>query len=1005
MAKAAPSTELKNFTDRERESKILDRLLYLPSGQTLPVLAFHGVGGAGKTWLAKWLRQRAAAVVPTARIDFDPAGGGGDYRDASQILVEVRLQFPDLACPRFDLAYAWLRRRQGGGDEPHFRGEGALAHAWEAVTEGAEAVAKDIPGANVAKWLLQKLSGPARERFRKSGLFERLASQHGSEDWLALRWADKDDILPQLSRRLTEDLKESLPQRWAMACRAVVVFDTFEALRQGLQAEQQIHNREAGVRDLYDEDSPLLLVICGRDRLRWDEADYRFRGRKYLEQHLVGGLSRPDAIRFLEKCGVGEPRLQEAVLRVSREVDAGKDEEQTGHHPFTLGLCADTIQADAQRGKKVDPESFDMAPGDTVKLARRFLRSLGTRAHETWVKRLSWTPRFDEEAARAAYGGPRNVDQDAAWALLGGFSFVQPGEADGWFRLHSQMGSALRGIQQESEGAAAEAHEFWGAQWASRRRTDADEFSALAWYHEWNRAPEEGLRQWNALAERARHAGRMTEHYRLLGWWTETGLLDRKPQGPRQAAAFNSVAVELSQAALGVSSANLRQAMAAYRAALKVRTREELPQDWATTQNNLGNALQEQGRRTGGAESAALLAQAVAAYRAALKVRTREELPQDWAMTQNNLGNALQEQRRRTASAEGAELLAQAVAAYGAALEVFTREEFPQQWAMTQNNLGEALQEQGLRTPGAEGAGLLAHAVAAYRAALEVFTREELPQDWATTQNNLGNALTEQGRRTASADGAALLAQAVAAYGAALEVYTREELPLDWATTQNNLANALQEQGRRTEGAEGAGLLAQAVAAYRAALEVRTREELPLGWATTQNNLGSALKEQGLRTGVEGAALLAQAVAAYGAALEVRTREELPQQWATTQNNLGNALAQQGLRTGGAEGAALLAQAVAAYRAALEVYTREELPQDWATTQNNLGIALKEQGLRTGGAEGAALLAQAVAAYRAALEVYTAEHFPAFHEIVKENLRLALGHLGADSEASATGRG
>ena len=35
------------------------------------------------------------------------------------------------------------------------------------------------------------------------------------------------------------------------------------------------------------------------------------------------------------------------------------------------------------------------------------------------------------------------------------------------------------------------------------------------------------------------------------------------------------------------------------------------------------------------------LSEAVEAYRQALTVRTRDDLPQDWAMTQNNLGTAL----------------------------------------------------------------------------------------------------------------------------------------------------------------------------------------------------------------------------------------------------------------------------------------------------------------------------------------------------------------------------
>ena len=56
--------------------------------------------------------------------------------------------------------------------------------------------------------------------------------------------------------------------------------------------------------------------------------------------------------------------------------------------------------------------------------------------------------------------------------------------------------------------------------------------------------------------------------------------------------------------------------MAAYRAALEERTRERVPLDWATTQNNLGTALRTLGERESGT---ARLEEAVAAYRAALR--------------------------------------------------------------------------------------------------------------------------------------------------------------------------------------------------------------------------------------------------------------------------------------------------------------------------------------------------------------------------------------------------
>jgi len=439
----------------------------------------------------------------------------------------------------------------------------------------------------------------------------------------------------------------------------------------------------------------------------------------------------------------------------------------------------------------------------------------------------------------------------------------------------------------------------------------------------------------------------------------------------------------------------LAQAVSAYRAALEVYTREHLPQHWAATQSNLGEALRNQGTRTAGDDGNTLLAQAVSACRAALEVYTREQLPRDWAATQNNLGNALSDQGTRTVGDEGNKLLTQAVSAYGAALEVYTREHLPQDWATTQNNLGAALSDQGTRTVGDEGNTLFAQAVSAYGAAFEVRTREHLPQDWAATQNNLGNALHDQGTRTASDEGNTLLAQAVSAYRAALEVYTREHLPQHWAMTQNNLGAALCNQGKRTAGDEGNTLLAQGVSAYGAALEVRTREHLPQDWAATQNNLGNALHHQGTRTaGEEGSKLLAQAVSAYRAALEVYTREHLPQHWAATQNNLGNALSDQGTRTVGDEGNMLLAQAVSTCRAALEVYTREPLPRDWAMTQNNLGAALCNQGMRTAGDEGNMLLAQAVSAYRAALEVRVREHLPQDWAMTQDNLGEALGNQG-----------
>ena len=189
-----------------------------------------------------------------------------------------------------------------------------------------------------------------------------------------------------------------------------------------------------------------------------------------------------------------------------------------------------------------------------------------------------------------------------------------------------------------------------------------------------------------------------------------------------------------------MSSKLLGEAVAAYRNALKIQTHEQLPQQWAATQNNLGNALQNQGERAEGAEASRLMGEAVAAYQEALRVRTREQFPQDWAGTQVNLGNALRLQGQRATNAEAAKLLGEAIRAYREVLTVYTREQLPQQWAMTQSNLGNTLVRQGERLEGSEQARLLNEAVQAYREALKVRTREQLPQEWARIQTNLGQA-------------------------------------------------------------------------------------------------------------------------------------------------------------------------------------------------------------------------------------------------------------------------
>ena len=210
-------------------------------------------------------------------------------------------------------------------------------------------------------------------------------------------------------------------------------------------------------------------------------------------------------------------------------------------------------------------------------------------------------------------------------------------------------------------------------------------------------------------------------------------LLDAASSDHERGIAHDNLGIALSSFGERESgTARLEEAVAAHREALKERTRERVPLQWATTQNNLGTALSRLGERESGT---ARLEEAVAACRDALKEMTRERVPLDWAMTQNNLGNALSLLGERESSTARLE---EAVAAYREALKEYTRERVPLQWATTQNNLGTALSRLGERE---SGTARLEEAVAAFREALQERTRERVPLQWAMTQNNFETAL------------------------------------------------------------------------------------------------------------------------------------------------------------------------------------------------------------------------------------------------------------------------
>ena len=183
-----PASELRNFTNRLDEQATFQRLLDLDAPHFPPVLMFHGVGGAGKTWLLRNLRRKVVEDMPTAHLDLDRSTGGIDYaHNSARALAEIRRQLgPRVACPRFDLAYTWLRVKEGAQDEPLFRGAGLLGNTWEFLVEFASAATSEIPGAGLFKWLILRATSPVSAWLKQSGVGKWLETELGEQDFLDL---------------------------------------------------------------------------------------------------------------------------------------------------------------------------------------------------------------------------------------------------------------------------------------------------------------------------------------------------------------------------------------------------------------------------------------------------------------------------------------------------------------------------------------------------------------------------------------------------------------------------------------------------------------------------------------------------------------------------------------------------------------------------------------------------------------------------------------------------
>lgn len=227
------------------------------------------------------------------------------------------------------------------------------------------------------------------------------------------------------------------------------------------------------------------------------------------------------------------------------------------------------------------------------------------------------------------------------------------------------------------------------------------------------------------------------------------------------------------------SSNSLENARERFEAELTEQDREQVPLEWAMTQNNLGNVLAALGQQRCDEE---LFREAIQSFNNALEVLNQKNAPLDWAATQYNLGTATQALGRQLGDAK---LLKKAADAYTDALLEWTREQMPLEWASAMYQIGATFHTQGKLL---KGNRTLQKSVVAYKNALAVFDADNTALELVATHNNRGAVLHHLGE---SEENSERLEEAIRAYEKALLVCQEQQLPMHLAVMSRvNIATA-----------------------------------------------------------------------------------------------------------------------------------------------------------------------------------------------------------------------